>query len=146
MKLIELQNIIDNEYTDKIVAYVNELDKYSKIREVFTKREDSKKIGRSQLTKLLDSCKNASSVEELKLYIKYQAAKANKGQSWNSIIDNNNITFVQYVLGKIDELIVIAENIYEKVNGEIELRIIKLKVVEKFLGYLYWKGTVIGNM
>ena len=122
---------------------LNELDKVKNIENAFRRGG----IGRTQLDLLLRAVRKANSVEEVKLFINYQSAKANNNESWNIKIGERKISDI--VIEKINNVIDLASrnSITEKgfVFNDLSsdnIRKLKLKLCEKFLGYFYWKGTV----
>lgn len=128
-----------NEYSEEIIGIVNDMDSDS-FKNAFLedKKENKKdkKLAKSQLSTILNSIKSANSVEEIKLFIKYQETRI---KGWKQIVENE--TLADLIIGKIDEVTKLAEEIKSN-NSEFDLREIKLGLVEKFLGYLYWKGTI----
>ena len=152
MKEVLIRNQIDN-LTDIILEELENLTSMSGMEDVFSEREiDKKKIGRSQLNSLLQNSRNASSVEELKLFIAYKEAKEEKNQGWARKI--NDETVAQRFISSINEVEKLADNVVETVERDLsnnekitedDIRIIKLSLVEKFLGYMYWKGTIMGK-
>lgn len=128
-----------NEYSEEIIGIVNDMDSDG-FKNAFLddKKENKKdkKLAKSQLSTILNSIKSANSVEEIKLFIKYQETRI---KGWKQIVENE--TLANLIIGKIDEVTRLAEEIKSN-NSEFDLREIKLGLVEKFLGYLYWKGTI----
>jgi len=143
-----------NKKTDEILNEINRFSCIKDIRGAFVDDDNEdgkrdKKIGRTQLASLLSDVKNASTVDEIKLYISYKKAKAKKN-SWATVCDNK--TVAEHLIDSIKNMEQLAESLkplIEKDQGEIltqeDMRVIKLMIVEKFLGYLYWKGTVMAN-
>lgn len=107
------------------------------------------KIGRTQLNSLLQNAQNASSVEELKLFISY---KESKGNGWE--IKKEGKSVAKHLIDSIEKVEKLASNVrksvdektldHEKITDD-DMRKIKLMMVEKFLGYLYWKGTTMAS-
>lgn len=105
-----------------------------------------RKIGRSQLASLLSDCKNAASVDEMKLYINYKKAK---GNGWNDRVNGRAVA--DYLIDALNNVEKLADNIREAlklknedVNSD-DMRQIRLMLCEKFFGYLYWKGTALSS-
>lgn len=133
--MAEIKKIVDS-YSDKIVNIVNSLDNEKGFKDAFGNTND--KVGRSQLSKVLNAIKTANSIEEIKLFIEYQEARAKKGKSWNANIGKS--TLGKVICNKIDEVIKLVDNVSGLESKDlIEL---KLRLGEKFFGYLYWKGTI----
>lgn len=133
------------EKTDVILEKLKNFIEYREVKNALKSKSGADVIGRGQLNSLLRNSREANSVEEIKLLIAYKEAK-DKGKGWN--YDCGGITLAQKLLETIREVEKVASTVYEeltKENIDIDLRIVKLKVVEKFLGYLYWQGTVIAN-
>ena len=137
---------ITDSFTEEIMDILNELDKVKNIENAF--RRDG--IGSSQLSLLLRAVKKASCIEEVKLFISYQSAKENKNKSWNVKIDGIKISNI--VIEKINKVIDLASKksitekgfVFKDLSSD-DIRRLKLKLCEKFLGYFYWKGIVYGK-
>lgn len=125
-----------DESSEKIVNIVNSLDGIKDFSNAFSDRIKDRKVGRSQLSNLLNSARTANSVEELKLFIKYQESRYS---NWAQRVGNK--TLAEQVIEKINEVMKLAEEA-ETLHPELNFVELKLKMAEKFLGYLYWKGTV----
>ncbi len=107
---------------------------------------NDKSPGRSQFQKLMDAAGEASCVEELLLFISYQK---NKGGGWHikcsnrkSIAENVAESFQKFqnkIYGMIEE-----EAGTRKIDDEEE-RLLRLEVIRKYMGYLYWKASVVSK-
>lgn len=136
---MNIQEIV-NQHSEEIVNIVNSLD-LIKCSECFGNQKN--RIGRSQLAKLLNAIQSANSIEEVKLFLYYQAAREKNSSGWNRQVDNKNVS--QIICEKIDEVITLCtENLGIDITAQ-ELVELKLKAGEKFLGYLYWKGTIYAS-
>ena len=106
-------------------------------------------IGRTQFVTIMDGVKQASTVEELCLFIDYQESKRT---GWDKDCGNSK-TVAKNVQESLNEII---EKIEKKIIEEIEQKISKdrgisdndnrmmrLKIAEKYMGYLYWKATIV---
>lgn len=133
--MAQIKKIVDS-YSEEIVKIVNSLDNEKGLKNAFGKTND--KLGKSQLSKVLNAIKTANSIEEIKLFIEYQEAKADNGESWNTKIGKS--TLGKFICKKIDEVIELADSV-EGLESK-ELIELKLRLGERFFGYLYWKGTV----
>lgn len=135
--MINISKIADL-FTENVMKILEELDNIPDIQNAFRGRG----IGKSQLDILLRAVRKANCIEEIKLFIKYQSAKASNGNSWNTLVGQNKISDV--IIEKINQLIGLVSNeVIERENLTTDdVRILKLKLSEKFFGYLYWKGTV----
>ena len=143
--MIQSKKIVDS-YSEEIVKIINSLDNEKGFANSFAERTNSK-IGKNQLAKILNSIKTANSIEEIKLFICYQGSKCKHGESWNTAVGNDS-TLCKKIIEKIDEVL----NLFNKEDLEKkgleyptetrELIELKLKLGEKFFGYLYWKGTI----
>lgn len=132
--------LVRNEINSLTNIILSEVDNFSNpVASAFGGRN---KIGRTQLNSLLMNVKNASSVEELKLFIKYKESK-DGSKGWGQVF--NNVTVAQRLINSITNV----ENLYKKVRitspSEDDITVLKLMLVEKFLGYLYWKGTILAH-
>ena len=149
MKQLLLKNEIDG-LTDTILGEVENLTNMKGMEDVFSyKDSDRRRIGRTQLSSLLQNCRNASSAEELKLFISYKEAKEN---GWDIRIQGRSIA--QRLIDSIIRVEGLSSDVINAVNSKLpedekiledDRRKIKLMLVEKFLGYLYWKGTTMAN-
>ena len=108
-------------------------------------------VGRTQFQTIMKSASNASCVEELCLFISYQESKH---QGWDTkCYSEKNKTQRTVAENVIASLKLITESVSKKCEERIkskelqvessDLRQIKLRIAEKFLGYLYWKATVV---
>lgn len=135
---------IADSFVEEIMAIINELDNINNIRDAFN---GNGSIGRTQLDLLLRAIRKANSVEEVKLFISYQSAKSRRNESWDKTISGRKISDI--VIEKINKILDLAsENsltgkgfTFEDLSSD-DIRNLKLKLCEKFLGYFYWKGTV----
>jgi len=140
--MTKIKKIVDS-YSEEIVKIVNNLDKIEQFKKCFG---DNKAIGKSQLSNLIKVVKNANSIEEVKLFLAYQAAKDNK--KWGKRIKTFSATEIpvaEVVLEAINEVLnLIDMEECEKlgITKENEIIELKLKLSEKFFGYLYWKGNI----
>lgn len=133
--------------TNTILDEVDSFSKKPKMNDVFGNGRN--KIGRTQLNSLLMNVRNAVSVEELILFISYKEAK---GQGWEQVCGGK--TVAKHLIESLRTVENLADNIRTYVDKnsskdeqitEDDMRVIKLMLAEKFLGYLYWKGTVMAN-
>lgn len=134
-----------NEYVDRcsdeIVKIVNDFDNINGFSQGFGNGRGL--IGRTQLSNLLNASKNANSIEEIKLFIAYQASRSNGREGWNRQVGSKTIS--EEICSKIDKVLELAnEEKLKEINAlDLDKLVeIKLKLGEKFLGYLYWKGTI----
>lgn len=104
------------------------------------------KPGRTQFKTVMDAAGKASSVEELLLFISYQAAKKNsdgwgiKCRNGNSIADNV-VESLHHMIEIVEDKIMQSIKV-QQLDSEDE-RKIRLRIAEKYLGYLYWKITIL---
>lgn len=105
-----------------------------------------KSLGRSQFKTLMDATEEASCIEELLLFLSYQKSK---GGGWKNMCGNGkdiaeNVanSFIK-IQNKIYELIK-KEAESEEISDEDE-RILRLKIAEKYMGYLFWKASVVSR-
>ncbi|WP_310603142.1 hypothetical protein [Anaerosporobacter sp.] len=95
-----------------------------------SKNFKDKDIGNSQFHALSVACKSAECVEEIKLIIKFKAAK-NEGTWGKNIYDK---TFADKVLEKVE---IICRNDKEENT--------RLESLSLFFGYLYWSSKIIAS-
>lgn len=131
--MAQIKKIVDS-YSEEIVKIVNSLDNENGFKNAFG---DKGKIGRTQLAKVLSAIKTANSIEEIKLFIGYQESRSSVGKEWKAHVGNS--TLAKVLCEKIDEVIKLSNNENLELKDLIEL---KLRLGEKFFGYLYWKGTI----
>lgn len=112
------------------------------------KKDHEKVPGKTQFSNLMGAASEASCIEELVLFISYQRSK--KG-GWESKCTNGH-DIAQNV---VDSLMNIQKAVYEEIVKEAEIqkqtidsedeRILRLKIAEKYMGYLYWKVSVVSR-
>lgn len=116
------------------------------VRNAIEKRKD---FGKTQFVLIMNGIKQASSVEELCLFIDYQESKQS---GWGFVCNNQKSVAknVQESLNKIIEKIEkkILKELEESISkdrriSENDSRMIRLKIAEKYMGYLYWKATIV---
>lgn len=132
--------LIDNVLKKNTIEFLNEIKELMKEIEGLIKRE--KKPGRTQFNSLMNAVNEASCVEELILFISYQESKK---EGWNKSCENNK-TIAENI---IKHLLTIQEKIIAEIEEtesleEEDKRIIKLKIAEKYFGYLYWSVSAVG--
>ncbi len=126
--------------TDNIIMILNDFVNTKGVKNALS--DNRSKIGKSQLNNLLRSVRQASSVEELKLLISYKEAKEYRGNGWATNCEGKSLSQqLNLSIKKVEE---IAKEIGDELSLD-DIRELKLQAVEKFLGYLYWKGTEIAN-
>lgn len=131
--MAQIKKIVDS-YSEEIVKIVNSLDNESGFKDAFG---GNGKVGRSQLAKVLSAIKTANSIEEIKLFIGYQESRSKLNKEWKARVGKS--TLAKILCEKIDEVIKLSNNENLELKDLIEL---KLRLGEKFFGYLYWKGTI----
>jgi len=108
------------------------------------------KVGRTQFKTIMDGVGKASSVEELFLFISYQESKRN---GWDYKC-SNHLSVAQNVINSLNGILDgIGKYIEDEIDKYIEkdevpiteddMRIIRLKIAEKYMGYLFWKATIV---
>lgn len=125
---------IADENSENILKIINSLEDVYGFKNAFSDYKG--KIGRTQLSKLLNAIRSANSVEEIKLFIKYQESRK---IGWDQKCDEKSLA--ETLLDKINEVMELSEK-QDFAKYGLELREVKLKMAEKFFGYLYWQGTV----
>lgn len=126
---------IADENSENILKIINALEDIRGFKNAFSEK-NNKKVGKTQLSKLLNAIRSANSVEEIKLFIKYQESRKN---GWDQKCDGKSLA--ETLLDKINEVMELAEK-QDFAKYGLELREVKLKMAEKFFGYLYWQGTI----
>jgi len=123
----------------------NEAEKYSKK----TNKKGNRKIpGKTQFKNLMDAASEASCIEELVLFISYQESKDG---GWKNKCSNKK-DIAQNVT---DSLMKIQNSVYTEIEKEAEIqkqnidhedeRVLRLRIAEKYMGYLYWKVSVVSR-
>lgn len=129
--------IVDS-FSDEIVNIVNSFDNESDFRKTFTN------IGKNQFSKLLNLSKRANSIEELKLFIVYQASKDN---NWNNTLGKSTLS--KMIIQKLNDTLALCNKNelgkkgYKYPDKQEDLIELKLKFGEKYFGYLYWKSSIL---
>lgn len=114
-----------------------------------THRKKGEKIpGRTQFKTLMDATGEAACVEELLLFISYQKSKK---EGWEKMCKNNK----EIAENVVESFMRVQDIIYAKIREETkdmeveisdeEKRILKLKIAEKYMGYLYWKVSAVSR-
>lgn len=88
-----------------------------------------KNLGKTNIRSTATAILNASSIEEIKLYIFYKSSKKDSGWDNTIKVENKEKKLGEYINCVIDE-------IYKDCNGDEKQTI---KYAAKFLGYLYWR-------
>lgn len=132
MEAILMQKAID-ERAEQILHVLNGFLQHQGVQQAV-----GKNIGRTQLMQLLTASKQAVTIEEVKLWVKYKAAKDKS--KWGSICGNQSVA--DLLVASLEQLEPLAREIGEAYQ-ETDLRRIRLGLMEKLFGYLYWQGTVI---
>lgn len=104
--------------------------------------------GRSQFKTLMDATEEASSLEELLLFISYQKSKK---EGWERKCTNGK----DIAENLVDSLMNVKNDVYSKIKEnanekKIEIsneeeRIMKLIIAKKYMGYLYWKASAVSR-
>lgn len=109
--------------------------------------EELKVPGRKQFKMLMDAAGEAACIEELLLFISYQKSKKN---GWEIICSDGKEDIAKKLAASFmrvqDEIYRIIEQ--ENWAGEIkedDERLLRLMIAEKYLGYLYWKASVVSK-
>lgn len=104
-----------------------------------------KKPGRSQFKSLMDVAEKAACVEELVLFFAYQESKK---EGWQN--DCGDSTIAKNIKRSLTSIIKEIYMLIEKETGlnhinEDDERMIKLFIAQKYMGYLYWKASVVSR-
>ncbi len=110
------------------------------------KEKQPKVPGRKQFKMLMDAAGEASSIEELLLFLSYQKSKKH---GWETICsDGEDIAkkLADSFMRVQDDIYGIMENEdwAEKIEDDDE-RLLRLMIAEKYLGYLYWKASAVSR-
>jgi hypothetical protein len=150
----ELSMVVNHILTKQTKRFLDELN-----RLMYTKGlQKAIEIGRTQFKHLKSGVAQAACVEELYLFINYQAAKK---EGWDTQCDDGN-TVAANVIASLNTILTAMEaEISTKVQNinsnradteqwihfdqsEYEdSREIRLRIAEKFLGYLYWNASIV---
>lgn len=111
-------------------------------------KENSKVPGKTQFKTLMDAASEASCIEELVLFISYQKSKKH---GWENKCANGD----DIAKNVTNSLMKIQESVYAEIEKEAEVqeqkidtedeRILRLRIAEKYMGYLYWKASVVSR-
>jgi len=105
----------------------------------------AKKVpGRKQFKTLMDATKEAACIEELLLFLSYQRSK--KG-GWDTKCANGKeiaINMAESFMKVQNKVLGIIETEAQKISDDDE-RLLRLEIAEKYMGYLYWKASVVGG-
>lgn len=102
--------------------------------------------GRSQFKALMDAAGEASCIEELLLFLSYQESKDG---GWKNICSNkkNIAKNLTDSFMKIQDIIYadIVDEAKEKEISSEDERILRLEIAKKYMGYLFWKASVVSR-
>lgn len=112
-------------------------------------KKQEKVPGRKQFKMLMDATGEASCIEELLLFLSYQKSKDNGwGIKCGNEKDEKDIAqkLADSFMKVQDEIfgIISKEAGAEKICEEDE-RILRLEIAKKYMGYLYWKASVVSR-
>lgn len=103
-------------------------------------------LGQGQFKKLMDAAGEASCIEEILLFLGYQASK---GGGWKKQCRNEK-SIAEYVAESFGAIqgqvypMIEKERGKDKISAEDE-RELRLKIAEKYFGYLYWKAHIVSK-
>lgn len=140
----ELNYVVKSVLVKETNSFLDEIDRLMKEDGV----EKAIRIGRTQIKTIMDGVNKAASVEELFLFISYQESKRN---GWDMPCDNkksvaqNVIDSIRKIMDEMQSEIQTAWDVLEtgKELDEEDIRILRLNIAEKYMGYLYWQTTII---
>lgn len=102
--------------------------------------------GRTQFKALMDATIEAACIEELLLFLSYQRSK---GGGWDQVCRNrkNIAENLANSFMKIQDIIYeyIVEESKGKEIGDEEERLLRLEIARKYMGYIYWKVSVVSR-
>lgn len=117
---------------------VNKVTGFGKLKECIEGKEgkEGNKGGKKQFNDIMEAAKDASCVEEFKLYILYKKAKGNG--IWKELAEplNKEIDSLNEMVSKIVD---------EARDKKIDLKQpdVHLELVRKYTGYLMWQANVL---
>lgn len=129
--LIEIHKTVD-EQVDKLINMVNEFCTVEGVARAFDSGND--KIGRSQFQALARAAGGVVSTEEIKAYIAYQVGRESRPIKWATKCGDK--TFGEHLINAIKKVEQLVD------AGDPLARQKRLALVERFLGFLYWRATV----
>lgn len=111
-------------------------------------KQNDKIPGKTQFQNLMAAASEASCIEELILFISYQKSKDG---GWRKKCCNEK-DIAQNVT---DSLMKVQKSVYPEIEKEAEIqkqtiehedeRVLRLRIAEKYMGYLYWKASVVSR-
>ncbi len=134
-----------SKHTDEIIENIKQMT------EKYGIGENLSDTGKGQFGTLMTNANKASSLNEIILFIEYQESKDTIGKSWGRLCSGNktvakiiieSLTLTCNELGK--NIINSLENRPDNkiVLDKDDIRKIKLIIMEKYLGYLFWSTSV----
>lgn len=129
--------------TNHFIEETNALMETGGLKEVLKRISDGKPvIGRSQFHSIMTISAKAGSLDELLLFISYQESKGKK-KDWAAICTDQK-TVAQIVMDSIKASVNEITSSFDGINSmsDDDLRLFKLKIAEKHLGYLYWQASI----
>ncbi len=106
---------------------------------VFSENDGKNKIGCNQFRSLSDLCRRAECCEEIELLIAY---KTSKGNGWNTYYGGKKSigNAMLEAIEKIHDDVKISDELKEDQAEKM-----RLKTLELFFGYMYWKARIWSN-
>lgn len=126
---LETKRKID-EQADALLEQCDAFFAIDRVEQVFLNNKD---FGRRQIRSLLDAAGEAFSVRELQAYLRYKVSR--KG-GWEEVC--GGLPLGEQLCRALDRVRAMAEELFP---GEPRLA---MRLVEKFLGYVYWKASSLG--
>lgn len=146
--LQEIERLMEKDGVGDVLGKTNNKDEADKNLKKNNRKGNSKVPGRTQFKGLMDAACEASCIEELILFISYQKSK---DEGWRNKCSNGK-DIAQNVA---DSLMNIQESVYAEIENEAKInnqeidreddRILRLRIAEKYMGYLYWKASVVSR-
>ncbi|AEM74980.1 hypothetical protein [Caldicellulosiruptor acetigenus] len=97
--------------------------------------KQNRELGKTNIRTTATAILQASCYNEVKLFLEYKGSRKNTG--WDKLF-NNNTTFANYIISKIEDLRKKVDEKYkEDPTFDKEKEVIELAA--RFLGYIYWK-------
>ncbi|ADQ42020.1 hypothetical protein Calkr_2597 [Caldicellulosiruptor acetigenus I77R1B] len=97
--------------------------------------KQNRELGKTNIRTTATAILQASCYDEVKLFLEYKGSRKNTG--WDKPF-NNNTTFANYIINKIEDLRKKVDEKYkEDPTFDKEKEVIELAA--RFLGYIYWK-------
>lgn len=146
--LQEIEHLMNEDGVKDVLGGTNNRNEAGKNSKQTNKKGNGKIPGKTQFNNLMNAASEASCIEELVLFISYQKSKdggwKNECSNGKDIAQNVAESLMKIQKSVFTEIEKEAEIQKQKIDQEDE-RVLRLRIAEKYMGYLYWKVSVVSR-